>query len=134
MATTFVALTALIVALVALIVAARVRATAPAVPPARPPPPPATGGAGKMKLLAPTFLYNAGVAGTYTVPANNYVTGVTCHATGAATLSINGGDPIPIPAGAAFSMCEPLIGTNNQLPGGSTLVFTGTDSYVVLLG
>jgi hypothetical protein len=123
MLSTLTALAALITALAALIIAARIRATttldAPAV-------------GGRMKLSVGLH-YSAGVSGTYTVPANAYATGITCHATTVGSLSINSGDAIPIPAGAAFSMSPPLLGTNFQLGPGSTIVFTGTDSYVVVL-
>ncbi len=120
------ALAALVVALVALVVALR---RAPA----------AAGGAGRMKLNAGGALsYASGVSGTYTVPAGAYVLGVTCHATtaGALTLNPTGGSnsAIPLPAGSAFSIAEPLLGTNGQLVAGSTIVFAGTDSYVVVLG
>jgi hypothetical protein len=79
------------------------------------------------------FSYAAGTSGSYTVPPGSYVTGITCHATSAGSLVISGGATITIPAGSTFSASAPLLGTNNQIPAGSTLVFTGTDAYVVFL-
>ena len=93
------------------------------------------------------FFYAAGTAATYTVPSGAFVTGLSCvHATGAgATLTLTPAGPdvtspvtgpaIPIPAGGAFSLSKPLlIGQAwTSLGVGTTIVFSGTDSYVVLL-
>jgi hypothetical protein len=89
------------------------------------------------------FFYAAGTAGTVTVAAGSYVTGLSCHATGAgATLTITPAGPdvtvpvagpaIPIPAGGALSLSRPLLlGNSDELGTGSILVFAGTDAYVV---
>jgi hypothetical protein len=89
------------------------------------------------------FFYTAGTAGTVTVSAGSYVTGLSAHATGGgATLTITPSGPqvtspaagpgIPIPAGGAYSLSRPvLVGNSNELGTGSTLVFAGTDAYIV---
>lgn len=128
MAPLLTALAALVVALVALVLAAR-GAKAP----------PVAAGGKPMKLAATGLHYGAGTSGTYTVPAGAYATGLTCYSAAGGTLVITpvgqgAGPSITIPAGVPFSMAEPLLGTANQLNAGSTLAFTGTDSYVVVLG
>jgi hypothetical protein len=92
-----------------------------------------------------SLYYAAGTAGTVTVAAGSYVTGVSCHATGAgATLTITPNGPgvadaaagaaIPIPAGGAYSLARPvLVGNSQELGTGSIFVFSGTDAYVVTL-
>jgi len=101
---------------------------------------------GRMGAYAPgvdAMTYAAGAAATVTVPAGVYVTGLSCHATGAgATLTITPSGPsitspvagpaIPIPAGGGFSLGRPwLAGNANELGAGTVLAFSGTDSYYV---
>ncbi len=71
-----------------------------------------------------TWGYNAGVAGTLTLTGGKKVIGIAAHATVAGSMSINGGDSIPIPAnsGIQFSPVGTLVNP--------TIIFTGTDSYV----
>lgn len=69
-----------------------------------------------------TWAYHAGVSGT--VSNVNECKSVACHCTSAGSLQINGGDVIPIPAGASFD-------TASEQMGKCTFVFTNTDSYFV---
>lgn len=75
--------------------------------------------------LTGTWGYKAGVSGTPSIPALARVIGIAAHGTVAATLTINAGDSIPIPAGTAISLTPTA-----QLIS-PTLVFTSTDSYMV---
>lgn len=89
-------------------------------------------GASAWHGLPGTPGYFAGAAGTVTLPAGAILIAITAHATAASSLTIFGGQSIPIPAGmtwvldlkhANFS----AYGTGAQ----AQLVFTGTDSYFV---
>ena len=88
------------------------------------------------------FNYAAGAAGVYTVPANSYVLGMSCHSTAGGTLVINpngagAGPAITIPAGVSLSLSGSVLGTmfqTNEIGPGSTFTFVGTDSYLVVLG
>lgn len=75
--------------------------------------------------LAGTWAYYAGVSGTVVVAAGRRVIGIAAHATTAGSMTINGGDSIPIPAGTSIAFTPQ---GNLVAP---TLVFTGTDSYAV---
>lgn len=72
-----------------------------------------------------TWGYKAGVSGSPSIPSLARVIGVTAHCTIAGSMTINGGDSIPIPAnvGYAFTPQGALVGP--------TIVLTGTDSYLV---
>lgn len=97
-----------------------------------------------MTTQVERFKYNAGVSGTVTVPSGRAVTGITAHASasgasmtiaaqGADTAADPTGDSIPIPAGASISLGVPVIEQNDeQLGPGTVIVFTGTDSYLIV--
>jgi hypothetical protein len=74
---------------------------------------------------AGTWDYYAGTSGTVNVAAGERVLSIAAHATTAATLTIDGGDSIPIPAATQIN----LVPMGNLVA--PTLVFTGTDSYMV---
>jgi hypothetical protein len=69
--------------------------------------------------------YKAGVSGTPVLPAGATVTGITAHCAVAGSCSINGGDTIPIPANTAVE----IVPDSGLLD--PTIVFTGTDAYLV---
>ena len=72
-----------------------------------------------------TWAYHAGASGTLNVPAGERVLGIVAHATTAGSFTINSGDSIPVPANVGIEL-EPV--GNLTAP---TIVFTGTDTYVV---
>ena len=72
-----------------------------------------------------TWGYVAGVSGTVNIAANRRVIGISAYATVAGSLTINGGDSVPIAAGRTLTI-EPK--GNLVAP---TIVFTGTSSYFV---
>ena len=69
--------------------------------------------------------YRAGIDGSPTLPDDAQLLGITAHATTAGSMSINGGDSIPIPANATVYF------TPARLLVSPVLVFTGTDSWIV---
>lgn len=73
--------------------------------------------------LTGTWSYQAGTDGTENITGR--VISISAHASSAGTLTINGGDSIPIPANASFSL-QPLGNLVDP-----ALVFTGTDSYFI---
>ena len=73
-----------------------------------------------------SWAYRAGVSGTPTPPAYGRPVSVACHATTAGSLTIGGGDSIPVPAGSTFG-----IDLDPDNTGAPAIVFTGTDSYIV---
>lgn len=76
------------------------------------------------RILSGSWGYHAGVSGTVNITGR--VLGVAAHAAaGGATVSINGGDTIPVPTGAGIALTP--VGTLIA----PTIVFTGTDSYMV---
>ena len=88
------------------------------------------------------YSYAAGASGTVTVPTSTFVTGFSCHATSAGTLTIAPSGPdvtspvtgpsIPIPAGTSLSVSAPTLhGQQDELGDGTVFTFTGTDSYIV---
>jgi hypothetical protein len=81
---------------------------------------------GQVNIAALTGVwgYAAGVSGSPSLPAGSRVLALAAHATSAGSLTINGGDSIPIPANTGWG----LDGVFGQLVA-PTLVFTGTDSY-----
>jgi hypothetical protein len=82
----------------------------------------------KVIVFSPgTWDYRAGVSGTVNVPAGARLLSFTCVAGsgGAGSVSINGGNSIPVPAGSPFSLAPDAEVI------APTIVFTGTDSYVV---
>lgn len=76
-------------------------------------------------LPSGTPSYEAGTSGTVSVPDGALVVGMTAHTTTGGTLTIDGGDSIPIPANSVFVDDLPLWA------GPLDLIFTGTDSYYV---
>jgi hypothetical protein len=92
-----------------------------------------------------SFFYSAGTAGTVTVPANAYVSGIAAHATNSgATLTLtpegpgvidaSAGTAIPIPAGVGFALGRPVLyGSTFELGPGTIIVTSGTDSYFVAM-
>lgn len=73
-----------------------------------------------------TWGYAAGISGTRALTGSKRVLAVTAAATAAgASMTINGGDSIPIPANFGFAF-EPRGNLTDP-----TFVFTGTDSYFV---
>lgn len=77
-------------------------------------------------IVAAQFDYRAGASGS---PRSfvGRVLGITAHSTAGGSMTINGGDSIPIPANAAveFRPAGQLVSP--------ALVFTNTDSYIVEL-
>jgi hypothetical protein len=79
-----------------------------------------------------------GTAGTVTVPSGAFVTALTCYSSAGGTVALTVSGPgqasspstytITIPAGTPFSREWPL---GSNIGGGSTIVFTSTDSYYV---
>jgi hypothetical protein len=79
---------------------------------------------GNIPDLTGTWAYAAGSSGSRSVVGR--VLGIAAHATAiGATCEIDGGDAIPVPTGAGIS----LTPVGNLLS--PTIVFTGTDSYMV---
>ena len=93
--------------------------------------------------------YLTGTTGTVTVAAGFTVNSVSAHATSpGATVSITPGNAgidaaatggnIPIVSGATFTLTRDQLATGpgggSALRGGSVIVFTSTDSYLVALG
>lgn len=72
-----------------------------------------------------TWDYVSGVSGTVVIAASRRVLRIAAHATIAGSLTINGGNSVPIAAGSTLSI-EPK--GNLVAP---TIVFTGTSSYFV---
>lgn len=76
--------------------------------------------------LTGTWSYVSGVAGTPVLPAGCRVIGIAAiPATGGGTVTVDGGDTVVIPEGFPLDW-QPL----GQLVG-PTLVFSGTQSFVV---
>lgn len=72
-----------------------------------------------------TWDYRSGVSGSVTIPTGGRVIGIAAHATTAGSFTINGGNSIPVPANVGVDVAPR---GNLTAP---TLVFTGTDSYLV---
>lgn len=72
-----------------------------------------------------TWGYNAGTSGTVIVPTTKRVLSIIAVSRAGGTVTINGGDAIPVPANLTFEMT--LAG---RLDGG-TIEFAGTVSYVI---
>lgn len=81
--------------------------------------------------LAGKWVYKAGTVGTVTVPIGAAILQLRAHASGAATVSIFGGDAVPIISGeSAFILrFSHLLATSSNAS--QAIVFTGTDSYLV---
>lgn len=89
------------------------------------------------------YAHSAGTSGTATVPAGRVVASYTCIAGGSGgtiTITPNGGsaqDAITVPASSSFSCTFDLDANNTStaiLGENSTIVFAGTDSYLVVYG
>lgn len=84
-------------------------------------------------LLGQLAAYAAGSAGTVTLPSGSVLIKVWCHSTSGGTLTIFGGQSIPIIGGVAPFDLD-LKHANFEAQGASSsaqLVFTSTDSYFV---
>lgn len=77
----------------------------------------------KTPPITGTWGYNAGVSGTVTLTGSKRVRSITAISTSGGSVTINGGDSIPIPANFAFNL--PI---DAQLTD-ATFVFSSTDSY-----
>lgn len=93
------------------------------------------------QIAGSRYSHLAGTAGTATVPAGFNVTGFTCISSGGGTLVITPGGAnqsaialptITIPATSDW-LNPPANVFLGQLGGGTTFVFSGTDSYIVWL-
>lgn len=82
---------------------------------------------GKLPDLSGTWGYNAGTSGTLAVAANKRILAITATAPtlAAASMTINGGQTITIPAGTTITI-SPRANLTSP-----TLVFTSTTSYFV---
>lgn len=77
-----------------------------------------------------TWSYVAGTSGTEIIPAGGRVIGIAAAATSAgATVTINGGTPIPIPWLTGVVSAADLSPRANLVA--PTIVFSGTASYMV---
>ena len=92
------------------------------------------------QLAASRFTYAAGAAASVTVPAGVVVVSVKAHATSAGSLTITpagpnqtavAGSAIPLPASADWFELN-LLDIGAELGSGTVLVFSGTDSYLVV--
>lgn len=72
-----------------------------------------------------TWGYHAGTSGTLTVPAGARVLGIAAHSTGGGTMTINGGDSVPVPANVGVEVAP----RGNLI--GPTIQFISTDTYFV---
>lgn len=90
-------------------------------------------------LATSRFSYDAGTAGTVTVPSGKIVVMFTAASIAGGSMTIAPGGPnqptpsagssIPIPAGIPLSLAwEPGM---SPLGGGTVFVFTSTDSYLI---
>lgn len=89
-----------------------------------------------MWAIPGQFRYNAGAAGTVTLPQGAQIIQIHAHATSAGTVVIFGGDSIPIPAGAGWGWQVQHLNwvshaAGNPVANSQTIVFTGTDAYFV---
>lgn len=82
---------------------------------------------GKFPDESGVWDYTAGLTGTVTLTGGKRLLGIAASAptSGSASMQINGGAAITIPAGKSIEF-EPRANTTDP-----TIVFTGTDSYVV---
>jgi hypothetical protein len=69
--------------------------------------------------------YYAGASGTVNVAANQRVIGILTHSTNGGSFTVAGGPSIPVPANVTIDI-NPLGNLT-----GPTIVFTGTDTYLV---
>lgn len=79
------------------------------------------------------FAYFAGASGTVTIPNGATVKQIVVHSSVGGTVTIFGGQSIPVIAGSGFALRmvhDQCVG-GQTAGGGGTIVFTGTDSYYV---
>ncbi len=83
-----------------------------------------------MTPIRGTIGYHAGTSGTVTLTAHEKLIGLWCVATsGGATLTIDGGNSIPLVASIPFAMaCE---SGDREWTGAISIVFSGTVSYFI---
>ncbi len=75
-----------------------------------------------------SWAYKAGANGTPAIPKGSRILSIIAHSTGAANVTINGGDALPIINAAAPT----VIRFPHQLAvttAANAVVFTGTDQY-----
>lgn len=72
-----------------------------------------------------TWGYRAGTLGTVSLTDSKRLLSIAAHATVAGTVTINGGDAIPIPANVAFDFAAHGVIID------PVLVFAFTDAYFV---
>jgi hypothetical protein len=80
-----------------------------------------------------TWRYAAGASGTVTLPVGATLKQIIVHSTAGGTVAIFGGTAIPVVAGTGFAIrFGHDVAVSSETPGGgTTIVFTGTDSYFV---
>lgn len=75
--------------------------------------------------------YHAGTSGTVTLPVGATLVAIWCRSTAGGTVSIFGGDSIPVVANAAPFEADFKHALFCVTAAAPTIVFTGTDSYFV---
>ena len=81
------------------------------------------------------WVYKAGASGTVTLPKGARLVSIVVHSTAGGTVTIFGGDSIPVVAAVA-PMHLPILGETAVAPsssasGAQDIVFETTDSYFV---
>lgn len=85
-----------------------------------------------MWTLPGQFRYAAGTSGTVAIPRGAKLLQVHAHASAAATVSIFGGDSLPIPTtGWGWQIQHLGWVAGDPQHGSLDIVFTGTDAYFV---
>lgn len=79
----------------------------------------------KLPNLTGTWGYAAGTSGTVALDGRKRVLTVTASSVAGGTVTVDGGDPITIPANGEMTI-EPQVQLTDP-----TIVFTGTDAYYV---
>lgn len=72
-----------------------------------------------------TWGYHAGISGTVVVSASETIMGISAYAASGGSMTINGGDSIPLPAGISVTI-QPRAWLY-----GATIVFTNTNTYII---
>lgn len=85
--------------------------------------------------LVGKIAYKAGASGTVTLPINARIINIIAHASTSGTVSIFGGDNIPVIGVSGINILFNhqlfVSGNNSSVAGSQNVVFTGTDSYFV---
>jgi hypothetical protein len=84
-------------------------------------------------MIQGKFTYYGGASGTVTLPNGATVKSIVVHSTSGGTVTIFGGDTIPVPAGYGFGlrMSHENCVAGQTAGGSAAIVFAGTDSYYV---